>query len=172
MARRRCLWQPQKQIPSGESDLSPVWGEHACPKGDLLRPGWVSIPLPGSPQEGTHELGDPPARRRRTWPWRAAAGCAHPGCSAGGWMAARPGRMQAEGLLQTGADIDPIFGGFSSNLITAERETGLKVWVWVANTLLMISGFSREISQSEKVGSVWDLDRPNPIPGFMLFWFL
>lgn len=84
-------------------------------------------------------------------------------------MAARPGRMRAEGLLQTGADMDSIFGGFSSNLITAERDTGLKVWVWVANTLLMISGFSREISQSEKVGSVWDLDRPNPIPGFMLF---
>lgn len=67
------------------------------------------------------------------------------------------------------ADMDPVFGGFSSNLIIAKRGTGLKAWVWVANAMLIIAGFSREISQSKKVGSVWDLGRPNPIPGFMLF---
>lgn len=75
--------------------------------------------------------------------------------------------MQAEGFLQTGVGTDPILEGFSSNLIIAERKTGLKAWVWVANTI--ISGFSREISKSKKVGSVWDLGRPNPILGFKLF---
>lgn len=77
--------------------------------------------------------------------------------------------MQALGLLQTGRDMDPILGRFPRHLIIAEKQTGLKVWMWVVNTVFIISGLCREISQSTKVGSVWDLARPNPIPGFMLF---
>lgn len=84
-------------------------------------------------------------------------------------MAAHPGQMQAEGLLQSWGGTDPIFRGFCSNLSSAERGTGLKARVRVANAMLVISGFSREINQPKKVGSVWDLGRPNPIPGFMLF---
>lgn len=90
----------------------------------------------------------------------------------GRWMAANHSQTQADRLLQTGGDMDNILVGFYSNLIIAERGTGLKAWVWVANTILRISGFGREISQCNKVGSVWDLGRLNPIPGFTLFWFL
>jgi len=36
-------------------------------------------------------------------------------------MAACPSWTQAEGLLQAGAGMAPIFGGLSSNLVIAER---------------------------------------------------
>lgn len=118
---------------------------------------------------GEAGAGDPPAWRKRTQPRRAAVGCARLSCWAGRWVAAHPGQMQAEGLLQSWGGTDPIFRGFCSNLSSAERGTGLKARVRVANAMLVISGFSREINQPKKVGSVWDLGRPNPIPGFMLF---
>lgn len=132
---------------------------------------WCPSLCRGAPKRGSTSQGIPPPRGRGPGlegPLRAVLTLAAQ--QADGWL--HICWMQAEGLLQTGADMDPIIGGFSSNLIIAGRGTGLKVWVWVANTMLIISGFSREITQSKKVGSVWDLGRPNPISGFMLFWFL
>lgn len=57
----------------------------------------------------------------------------------------------------------------SSAIWLFHKGIGLKAWLWIVNTVLMISGFRREISPSKRVGSVWDLDRPSPTPGLILF---
>lgn len=64
--------------------------------------------------------------------------------------------MQAKELLQTEPKTEPIPGRFSSSLIPVERGRGREVWVWVADTLLLISGFSREISQGKEAESMRD----------------